>query len=61
MPTCPSCHRFKKKSVYARHWKKCIPSKDDLNHYLRSKSGKHADDCDCKKCKKRKKRKVKKE
>jgi len=60
VPTCKKCHKFKKKSVYARHKKTCIPSKKDMEHYLSSKSGNHAKGCNCIRCQKRNKRKSKK-
>lgn len=37
MPVCPKCHRFKKKSLFNRHRKDCIPSRDDIIHALASK------------------------
>lgn len=39
MPVCPKCHRFKKKSVYNRHKKDCIPTREDIIHYHNSKGG----------------------
>lgn len=44
-----------------RHKKVCVPSKIELEHYLSSRSGKHAKDCNCLRCQKRRKRKSKKE
>lgn len=59
MPQCPKCHHHKKKSVYAKHVKVCNPVRSDLEHFIKSKSGKHDSNCNCKKCQKRKKRKAK--
>lgn len=30
MPVCKKCHKFKKKKVFARHKKTCIPKKEDI-------------------------------
>ncbi len=33
MPICPKCHRYKKKSLFDRHKKICIPSRKDIEHF----------------------------
>ena len=38
MPTCPKCHRFKRKKVFNRHKKECVPTKGDILRYSISKS-----------------------
>jgi hypothetical protein len=36
---CPKCHKYKKKSMYARHVKRCIPSAEDVRYLSITKSG----------------------
>ena len=37
-PTCPKCHRFKRKKVFNRHRKTCVPTREDMIRYSISKS-----------------------
>ena len=39
MPICKKCHRWKKSKVLAYHKKDCIPTKEDLENYAKSRTG----------------------
>ena len=38
MPICPLCHRTIKKRNYRRHVKDCVPSSEDIKHYVMCRS-----------------------
>ena len=38
MVVCPSCHRSIKKRNYRRHVKDCVPSSEDIKHYVACRS-----------------------
>lgn len=35
---CPKCHRGIKKRNYRRHVKNCVPSSEDIKHYVMCRS-----------------------
>jgi hypothetical protein len=38
MAVCPKCHRFKTKAYLSRHKRYCVPTQEQLEHYVASKS-----------------------
>ena len=60
MPICSKCHRFKRKKVFNRHKKVCVPTKGDIVRYSISKSSNLDEKRKKKLAKKEKKKKGKK-